>query len=61
MTTVYLVFHNFRSHDMFVPQWEKEGNPVLFDVFESREEAETHIRPGMDDYIVEKKIVKETL
>jgi hypothetical protein len=51
----YLVFHNFRSHEMFVPQWAKDGSPELFGTYSTKEEAETHIRKGMDDYIVEQE------
>lgn len=48
---VWVVIHNFKSHDMFVPQWAKEGNPKLIGIFSSRAEAKKHIRPGMDDSI----------
>jgi hypothetical protein len=48
---VYVVIHNFVSHDMFVPQWAKEGNPVVFGVFSTKAKAQKHIRPTADDYI----------
>jgi len=54
--TVYIVMHNFCSHDMFVPQWAKDGNPTFFGVYSTREEAEKHIRPNMDDYIIEREV-----
>jgi len=53
---VYLVFHDFYSHDMFVVASAKTGNPKLQGVYTTREEAERHIRPGMDDYIVEQEV-----
>lgn len=56
MDKVYLVFHNFRSHDMFVPQWAKDGNPTLFGTYSTKDEAEEQIRDGMDDYIVVKEV-----
>jgi hypothetical protein len=56
--TVFLVFHNFRSHDMFVPMNAKIGNPKLVGVFRTRTEAEKQIRDGMDDYILERQIAE---
>lgn len=56
---VYVVMHNFCSHDMFVPRWAKDGNPTLFGVYPTREEAQKHIRPGADDYIVKKFVEEE--
>lgn len=53
---VYVVFHNFCSHDMFVPQSAKDGNPTLFGTYSTRQEAEEQIRDGMDDYIVEQEV-----
>ena len=46
-----MVIHNWVSHDMFVVDSAKVGNPSVFGVFSSRKEAQKHIRPEADDYI----------
>ena len=59
-TKVYIVIHNFYSHDMFVPQSAKQGNPTVFGVFSTRAKAQKHIRPGMDDSIIIRVLDHET-
>jgi predicted nucleotidyltransferase len=56
MKKVYIVIHNFRSHDMFVPEWAKIGEPKVFGTYATRKEAEKHIRKWADDEIQESTI-----
>ena len=53
---VFIVIHDFYSHDMFVVQSAKRGDPKVFGVFDTRAEASKHIRPEADDYIVERTV-----
>lgn len=53
---VYVVIHDFYSHDMFVVESAKRGNPKVYGIYDTRAEAEKHIRPDMDDYIEERAI-----
>lgn len=48
---VYVVVHDFYSHDMFAPESAQQGNPEVFGVFSTRTEAQKHIRPNMDDFV----------
>lgn len=48
---VYVVVHDFYSHDMFVPESAKAGSPEIVGVFTNRGEAQKHIRPDMDDTV----------
>lgn len=54
---VYVVYHDFYSHDMFVSAYAKQPNPKKFGTYATRAEAEKHIRPEMDDYI-QRELVK---
>jgi len=53
---VYVVYHDFYSHDMFVVESAKQGNPRKFGTYPTRAEAKKHIRPAMDDYIIRKEV-----
>lgn len=50
-TRVYVVYHDFYSHDMFVSTWATTPNPKKFGEYATRKEALTHIREDADDFI----------
>jgi hypothetical protein len=49
---VFVVVHDYYSHDMFVTASAKAGSPEVVGVYSSRLEARKYIRPEADDFIV---------
>lgn len=53
---VFVVIHDFYSHDMFVVESAKQGHPEVFGIYGTSAEAEKHIRPWADDSIEERTV-----
>lgn len=57
--TVYVLVHNFVSHDMFVPDFAKFGNPRIVGVYTTRDKANGYVRKDADDSVHELELDAE--
>lgn len=54
---VYVVIHEFYSHDMFIAPGSGEyEEPTIFGVYRKHAEAKKHLREDADDSIVKKEL-----
>lgn len=53
---VYIVVRDFYSHDMFVSDSAKAGDPKVYRVFAKWADAKKELRSGSDDYIVTRTV-----